>query len=225
MKDWPPSLIERIKARQSVLVAGLGCSRLVGRPGWNDLARRLVEWLDGESERAPVLALIESGRLGAAVALLRAKLSDDVVAEVIKDAYSAPAQAAEELALIARIPWRGVITTGFDDLWRGLLIDDTGQSLPTFHARDAQALDQHRGRFLLHLFGSAGAPETICLSPADLRRRVTPTGITDVVDQLYERWSFVFLGFELRDPDLELVSRRLLGANISSVEHFLIYSG
>jgi len=86
-------------------------------------------------------------------------------------------------------------------------------------------LDQHRGRFLLRLFGSVAAPETLCLSPADLRRRVTPTGITDVVDQLYERWSFVFLGFELQDPDLDLVSRRLLGANISGVEHFLIYSG
>ena len=69
------------------------------------------------------------------------------------------------------------------------------------------------------------APESICLSPADLRRRVTPTGITDVVDELYERWSFVFLGFGLDDPDFRLVSQRLLGANIAGLEHFLIYPG
>ena len=68
-------------------------------------------------------------------------------------------------------------------------------------------------------------PESICLSPADLRRRVTPTGITDVVDELYERWSFVFLGFGLDDPDFRLVSQRLLGANIAGLEHFLIYPG
>jgi tetratricopeptide (TPR) repeat protein len=225
MKDWPPSLIERIKGRQAVLVAGLGCSRLAGGPGWDDLATRLAAWLEGESERALVLALVKNGRLGAAIAFLRAKLSDDVVAEVLKDAFPPQAKASDELALIARIPWRAVITTGFDDLWSGLLIDDAGQSLPTFLARDAQALEKHRGRFLLQLCGSVAMPETLCLSPADLRRRVTPTGITDVVAHLHERWSFVLLGFGLPDPDLELVSRRLLGANRSSVEHFLIYPG
>src|SRR6266700_1708932 len=225
MNDWPASLIERIKGRQAVLVAGLGCSRLAGRPGWDELARRLVEWLEPEAERAPVRALIDGGRVAAAIAILRARLADEVVVEVLRDAYGAPAKASPELALIARIPWRGVITTGFDDLWNALLFDESGQSLPHFHARDAQALDQHRGRFLLHLCGSVAAPDTVCLSSADLRRRVTPTGITDVIDALYERWSFVFLGFGLGDPDLELVCQRLLGANISSVEHFLVYTG
>jgi golgin subfamily B member 1 len=225
MKDWPAALIERIKARQAVLVAGLGCSRLAGRPGWDDLAKRLVEWLEPIEDRAPVLELIDSGRAAAAISFLRSKLADEVVVEVLKDAYPPQTQATDDLALIARIPWRGVITTGFDDLWNGLLVDDAEQPLRTFHARDARTLEQHRGRFLLHLCGSIAAPETICLSPDDLRRRVTPTGITEVIDQLYERWSFVFLGFRPDDPDLRLVSQRLLGANIAGVEHFLVYAG
>ena len=54
MNDWPTSLIEQIKARQAILVAGLGCSRLVGRPGWAQLAEHLIEWLDGEDERERV---------------------------------------------------------------------------------------------------------------------------------------------------------------------------
>ena len=229
MPDWPTSLIERIKARQAILVAGLGCSRLVGRPGWAELGERLVEWLDGDDERDRVRALLGAGRIATAITFLRSRLSDDVVVEVLKDAYppgaTADGAATKDLGLIARIPWRGVIATGFDDLWEGLLNADAESPVPTFLARDAQALGRHRGRFLLRLCGSVTAPESICLSPADLRRRVTPTGITDVVDELYERWSFVFLGFNLDDPDFRLVSQRLLGANIAGLEHFLIYPG
>ena len=244
MTDWPTSLIERIKARQAILVAGLGCSRLVGRPGWAELGERLVEWLDDEEERGRVRALLAAGRIATAITFLRARLADDVVVEVLRDAYppradagaaadvpdasnaaDPSAAAAKDLGVIARIPWRGVIATGFDDLWDRLLNTDAESPVPTFLARDAPALGQHRGRFLLRLCGSVAAPDSICLSPADLRRRVTPTGITDVVDELYERWSFVFLGFGLEDPDFKLVSQRLLGANIAGIEHFLIYPG
>jgi hypothetical protein len=125
MTDWPTSLIERIKARQAILVAGLGCSRLVGRPGWAELGERLCEWLDRDDERERVRALLGAGRIATAITFLRSRLSDDVVVEVLKDAYppGAPADGAgaKDLGLIARIPWRGVIATGFDDLWEGLL--------------------------------------------------------------------------------------------------------
>ena len=229
MNDWPTSLIERIKARQAILVAGLGCSRLAGRPGWVELAEQLIEWLDGEDERERVRELLAAGRIATAITFLRSRLADEVVVEVLKDAYPVGAHAegaiAKDLGLIARIPWRGVIATGFDDLWEGLLNTDAESPVPAFLPSDAQALGRHRGRFLLRLCGTVAAPDSICLSPADLRRRVTPTGITDVVDELYERWSFVFLGFGLDDPDFRLVSQRLLGANIAGLEHFLIYPG
>ena len=228
MNDWPTSLIERIKGRQAILVAGLGCSRLVGRPGWAQLAEQLIEWLDSEDERERVRELLAAGRIATAITFLRAQLTDEVVTEVLADAYSSGARAegavAKDLGLIARIPWRGVIATGFDDLWEGLLNTDAESPVPAFLARDAQALARHRGRFLLRLCGTVAAPKTICLSPTDLRARVTPTGITDIVDELYERWSFVFLGFGPDDPDFRLVSQRLLGANIAGPEHFLILS-
>src|SRR4051812_15865386 len=229
MNDWPTSLIERIKGRQAILVAGLGCSRLVGRPGWAQLAEQLIEWLDSEDERERVRELLAAGRIATAITFRRTQLTDEVVTEVLADAYSsgkrAEGAAAKDLGVIARIPWRGVIATGFDDLWEGLLNTDAESPVPAFLARDAQALARHRGRFLLRLCGTVAARETICLSPTDLRRRVTPTGITDVVDELYERWSFVFLGFGPDDPDFRLVSQRLLGANIAGPEHFLIYPG
>ena len=37
MVEIPDSLVERLKARQVVLVAGLGCSELAGAPGWKSV--------------------------------------------------------------------------------------------------------------------------------------------------------------------------------------------
>ena len=42
MVEIPDSLVERLKERQVVLVAGLGCSELAGAPGWNELSEALA---------------------------------------------------------------------------------------------------------------------------------------------------------------------------------------
>ena len=42
MVEIPDSLVERLKERQVVLVAGLGCSELAGAAGWNELTEALV---------------------------------------------------------------------------------------------------------------------------------------------------------------------------------------
>ena len=42
MVEIPDSLVERLKERQVVLIAGLGCSELAGAPGWNELTEALA---------------------------------------------------------------------------------------------------------------------------------------------------------------------------------------
>ena len=41
MLEIPDSLVERLKARQVVLVTGLGCSELANAPGWIGLTDAL----------------------------------------------------------------------------------------------------------------------------------------------------------------------------------------
>jgi tetratricopeptide (TPR) repeat protein len=225
MIEIPASLIERIKARQAVLVTGVGCAPLAGLPGWDDLAERVLEWIDGDADRAEVQALLASGRLAAAVSDLRSKMPDRAMAEAIKDAYPSGRPIPEIVARIARIPWRAVVTTAFDDLWDRALLADAANPTSVFVPRDAEAIEGHRGRFLLHLFGSAAAPDALCLSPEDLRARVTPTGVIEQLDELYRQRSFVFVGFRPGDPDFRLVTERLLGANVRHAEHFMLYAG
>src|SRR4051812_17140906 len=121
MIEIPASLIERIKARQAVLVAGLGCCQVAELPGWDELGRRLIARIAdddrGAEVKARVGALLDAGRIATAIAYLRFTLSDEAVAEVVKAAYPPGQAAPEALGAVARIPWRGVISTGFDDLW------------------------------------------------------------------------------------------------------------
>jgi len=227
MIQIPTSLIERIKTRQTVLVAGMGCCELAGLPGWAGLTERLGDWLDDDARKAEVRALVTAGRQSAATAYLRAKLSDEVIGEVIRDLYPPGKPIPPGFAVLGRIPWRGVVTTTFDDLWdRALTADIDGPTrvfLPT--AADIAELRAHRGRFLLHIFGTSEKPETSCLSPADLRRRTTPSGVGPFLDEIYRKRSFVFVGFRPGDSDLTMLSERLLGASEHESEHFLLYPG
>ena len=71
MVEIPDSLVERLKERQVILVAGLGCSELAGAPGWNDLTEALADRLVFSDARQVVARLTAAGRMTDAVAFIR----------------------------------------------------------------------------------------------------------------------------------------------------------
>src|SRR5258708_3119662 len=228
MIEIPSALIDAVKNRKAVLVAGIGLSRQGKPPGWDGLLGTLIDWLEDETVKSDVRALIEAGQRMAAVAALCARLGDEVVVEVLKDAFSPEGASKSEktsgkppewMARLAAIPWRGVVTTTWDTLWDAALAAETADPTAVFLPRDAGALEGHRGRFLLHLLGSAAAPETLALSPADVRRKLGPTGVVEALRAMHRRWSFVFVGFKPGDPDLQLIAERLLGGQASDAPH------
>ncbi|HXI55093.1 MAG TPA: SIR2 family protein [Polyangia bacterium] len=228
MIEIPSALIDAIKARKAVLVCGLGLGRQGKQPGWDGLFATLTDWLEDETVKSEVRTLLAAGKRTTALAALATKLTDEVVVEILKDTFPpAPtAKIPETLTALAAIPWRGVVTTAWNTAWDGALAAINGDPATVFLPREAgAALDGHRGRFLLHLFGSTAAPETLALSPGDLRRKLAPTGVGRALASLYGRWSFVFVGFSPGDPDLVLITERLLGGQPTTAEHFLIYPG
>lgn len=215
MVEIPPSLLERLKARQTILVAGLRASELAGAPSWEELGKRLVDWLDDDARKTELAEVLASGRRGAALAYLGERVPREALVEVLKDAYPPAASAPEAVAAVARIPWRGVVTTGFDGLWRRSS-PDGGQR---FTAETAAALDATAGRFLLELCGTTDAPESLVLGAAAQRERVLSRQAAASVRALASRRSFVLVGFQPGDPDLALVAQLLAGA--SGARHFL----
>jgi tetratricopeptide (TPR) repeat protein len=214
MVEIPPSLLERLKARQTILVAGVRASELAGAPGWDELGKRLVDWLDDDTRKGEVAGVLAAGRRGAAFAYLGERVPREALVEVLKDAYPVASSAPEAVAAAARIPWRGVITTGFDGLWR-----QAPDSELRLTAETAAALDAPAGRFLLELCGSTDAPEGLALGAAAQRERVLSRAAAASVRALAGRRSFVLVGFEPGDPDLALLAQLLAGA--SGTPHFL----
>jgi tetratricopeptide (TPR) repeat protein len=225
----PTSLVDRLRTRQALLVAGLGCSALAGLPGWPETLRRIAARLrgdEGPTARRMVEDLLNRGRRSAAMAYLRARVPPAEVAEALAEAFPHGLPVPEPLALLALLPWRGVIVTGFDDLWDRALAgapEPYVQLDPGLYG-DSEAVPL-AGRYFVHVLGRTSVPSRLCLAPADLRRGAMPARVGSFVRQRFQERSFVFLGFEPDDPDLILLLRGLLGGASSGAQHFLLWAG
>ena len=221
----PEPLVERLKTRQAVLVTGLGCAQLAGLPAWFGLCERMAEWIEDESCKQAFLDFTRSGQLATAAALLRDLVAADALYEVLKDAYPLDTEVPQSIRALARAPWRGIIATGYDGLWTAALADETGSSERTVFAAQAAALEPGRGRFLVQLFGRADLPESMCLAPIELASKIVATGASEFLQGLHKKWSFVFVGFGPGDPDLAMLTGRLLGASTSTLDHYFVAPG
>src|SRR3954468_3540835 len=149
MSTIHPALVECLRLRQVLLVAGSRCSELADLPAWPELARRLTEWVEPAARRYEIRELVDAGRTLAALASAREELSEEVLAEVLADAIKERARVPASVKAVAQIPWRGVITTALDDLWERALTKEA--TIPTVVLTPGTALDLHtlQGRFLL----------------------------------------------------------------------------
>jgi hypothetical protein len=211
----PESLVERLKSRQAILVAGLGCAELAGLPSWPKLCQRMADWIEDETTKQSFLDLLQRGHLATAAALLRDLVAKDALLEVLLDAYPATAEVPDSIRAAARAPWRGIIATGYDNLWAASLADPPEKSQRIVLAADASSLEPGRGRFLLQVFGRADVPDSLCLAPAEIAARVVTPGAAEVLLGLHKKYSFVYVGFGPDDPDLGMLAGRLLGASAS----------
>ncbi|HEY7374044.1 MAG TPA: tetratricopeptide repeat protein [Polyangia bacterium] len=220
--EIPDSLVERLKERQVVLVAGLGCSELAGAPGWGDLAEALSSRLVFSDARQVVARLTAAGRMTDAIAFIRDLVSHQMVEEALAQAYAEPRGVPDAMTACARFPWRAVVTTAFDDLWeRALDTADGGRRPPVvLTAGDDPAQAQSTGPPLLQLAGRVALPESLCLGPGDARVRLVPSPGLAWLAHMARRRSFVFVGFRPTDPDLVWLSS-WLATRPGQVPHFL----
>jgi tetratricopeptide (TPR) repeat protein len=220
MHALPDVLVERLRNRQAVLVLGAGCSEMARLPGWRSLVERLLDFIDDEAHRNTVLELLNQGHLTSALASIHEMLDEETVTTVVADACLASLHIPDALKAVAKAPWRGFIVTTFDALWAAVLADDAEVAQRNVLAAHAHTLEEGRGRFLLQLFGRADAPGSLCLAPAQVPTKVGEAA--SVVANLYQKWSFVFLGFGPNDPDLFMLMHRVLGAAPTHAPHFLL---
>jgi tetratricopeptide (TPR) repeat protein len=222
MHALPEVLVERLRNRQAVLVAGAGCSELAQLPGWAALGQCFLEWVMAEEDKVALADLLQKGRMTSALALVRELFDDSMLGDVLASVCGKGVEVPDSVRALAHAPWRGLITTTFDALWATALADDAEVVGRTAFAANASALAHGHGRFLLQIFGRADVPASLCLAPAEIPAKIGATGAAAFVASLYHKWSFVFLGYQPDDPDLTLLVQRVLGASETRAPHFLL---
>ncbi|HEY3358841.1 MAG TPA: SIR2 family protein [Polyangia bacterium] len=232
--EIPESLVERLRRRQCVLCAGLGLGQAAGLdfPGWRSLGQKLSDWYEASGKAAggdleEIRRVAADGDASLAVAYVARKLGSDVVCDLLRDAYAEPADAPELYQMLVDLPFRGVLTTGYDGLLGRTFGVGRDGGPAAFLPGDAAALKAHRGKFLLAAHGDPGRPETLVLGQADLRRLLANgSEYRAFCEDLFGRRSLVFVGFQAGDPDLRALLERHFGtAGPTETPHYLVCDG
>ena len=219
--NLPPEMREALRRGTAVLVAGTGCGELCGQPGWRARIEGLAAALPTRSA-AEVRALLERDAWSAALVMARDRLGRQAGRAVARLTRAGPDRLPGALAALASVPWRAVITTGFDESWARALAA-TGETPPLLCA--GEPLPPARGRPLIHVFGRAAHPETLCLAPVDLPDKVAAHGLENFVRELARAGSFLYVGFRPSDPDLDWLVARVLGPAAHERPHFALVPG
>jgi tetratricopeptide (TPR) repeat protein len=225
----PPSsteisdLVERLRTGRCVLCAG---SRLTAADTDRSF-RSLVEKLIAELPQADAdgaRSVLESRPLAAA-GFVRRRLGDRFADELRKAA--APfAELPEAVRLLGELPFRAIVTTSYDDAFERAFTRD-GVVPRIYTPRDTEALkNDGKLRFVFKALGDPAREDSIVWSAEDLQSALADGGYRTIAHDLYRSRSFLFVGFDGRDPDLAILLERVLaGARSSDVDHFAVMPG
>jgi tetratricopeptide (TPR) repeat protein len=216
---FPPEMIEALRRREAVLVAGNGCGALCGQPGWRARLEALAAALPA-ARALRMRALLEREAWGTALFAARDALGPEA-ARVVAGLNVASGRIPPVLRALASMPWRAVITTGFDESWARVLAA-TGAAPAILCAGEPLAPPAAGRRLLVHAFGRAVRPETLCLAAVDLPERVAAHGLQDRLRDLARAGTFIYVGFQPADPDLEWLAGRVLGPAGRERSHFAL---
>jgi tetratricopeptide (TPR) repeat protein len=223
----PSALTQRVRTGQAVLVAGLGFFDPASARGWDPLLRRLAERFAAagpaarESARM-IVDLVNRGRSASALAWLRQQLPEEAVKEVLAEVQAQGASPSPAVDLATRLPWQGVVATCFHDAWERTFKNGRVRRLDPRQLVGNGRVDNGLHPFFVHALGTWSDPDSLCFSPADLRRRSMPAAVAGFLRELFAQRSFIFLGFRPGDPDLQLILHHMLGSAPTQAEHFLL---
>ena len=202
-----------------MLFVGSGVSAASSLPTWSGLLEELIRLLAGtpaatfnpnlETEARQLLA--ERSKWLLVAELLRGELTDrfyTYMNERFTDRAKTPNPIHDA---IWKIPWRGIVTTNYDDLIEKSYAKFTaGTDLIakfTYETPGTAASAFRRGiPFVLKAHGDAQTPDSIVLTEKDYRNIIhVQRGFQTLLQTFFCTCSVLFIGTSLNDPDVRLL--------------------
>jgi len=230
-------LVDRLRAGRVVLCAGssLGRAQAPGRLTFTGVLGRLLEEVSRRggdaAEVAVVRGLVDAQPLAVA-GFIRGQLGDGFAGALAAAVKPADGELPETLTLCGQLPLRSLVTTLLDGaLVQAVSAGSGGTPARSFTARSAaqarEAQQDGRSRYVLQLFGDATSGEGLVFSESELQRTLADEALRQLLHDLYSKRSFLFVGFDPREPELQLLLTRALSGirGVEPNQHFAVLPG
>jgi len=214
----PKQLLNGIKDNKCVLFAGAGASMDAKMPSWKELVVALVERLKEEYSNLPnreleeVEKLLCEGKYMILAAYCLRKLGAYEFSDVLKQKLSCNGKKSYTHGLLAKIPFRAVITTNFD-----LFIEQTnsanGRMCKTLLPNDMNISEERLGGALpvLKIHGSYETPDSIVLTKAGIRELLfNKPQYNETLKQYFTENTVLFYGYSFNDPDIDFILQGIM---------------
>ncbi|MGA4778574.1 SIR2 family protein [Cellulosimicrobium sp. AB352] len=235
MFDWPEDVLEHARRRELVLVIGAGVSQnaqpIASRrpPGWRDLLKELASRIGDPELDVELEELFSQERYLDAAELLRqharAKSQEQAVHTQLRRSVDGHPPnvftGGEWHEQIVRLEPRVIITTNFDKILERATND--GYASHSFDSPTV-ASDVRRGEpVLLKMHGTVDHIERVVLSRRDYTRlRVDGRPMLEVIQALFLTRVALFIGYSLRDPDMQLLLENNFGGTDGPPAHYVL---
>lgn len=214
----PKQLLNGIKDNKCVLFAGAGASMDAKMPSWKELVVALVERLKEEYSNLPnreleeVEKLLCEGKYMILAAYCLRKLGAYEFSDVLKQKLSCNGKKSYTHSLLAKIPFRAVITTNFD-----LFIEQTnsanGRMCKTLLPNDMNISEERLGGALpvLKIHGSYETPDSIVLTKAGIRELLfNKPQYNETLKRYFTENTVLFYGYSFNDPDIDFILQGIM---------------
>jgi hypothetical protein len=219
------AIVERLRTGRCVLCAGSRWQKngASNAGSYRGLIGELSKSLPA-ADRSSVDEVLERRPLAAA-GFIRRRLGAEFVS-ALKRVAQGGKELPEAVQIFGGLPFRAVVTTAYDDLFERAFTRDGNPPKVYTPADSAELRKDGRARFVFKALGDPQRAETVVFSAEDLQGALADGGYRLVAQDLYRSRSFLFVGFDGRDPDLGILLERVLsGARAGDVEHYAVLPG
>ncbi|HKW98328.1 MAG TPA: SIR2 family protein [Bryobacteraceae bacterium] len=235
----PEGLLAAISNDRCVALVGAGVTRRclskkrAPLPNWPVLLTDLVSWASERNaitaaEVRDLLELIAKSEFLMVAQEMREKLGDESLSIFIADVFDpdaiVPATVHE---LLSVVPFRGYITTNYDNLLERAYVNVKNRNMERILATEGNRITHllDSNPFLLKLHGDFNVPSSIVLAHRDYLRLITDAEYQRLLDNLLSSFTLLIVGYGLTDLDVVLSLDRLAHEGISRRHYMLCKRG
>jgi hypothetical protein len=233
------SLSKVLSSRNLILFAGSGLSAQASSPDgkhpplWKPLLEDMIAWCIRErlleaATAAEIQNLIDGGFVIDAGQEMQEILDEPAQLQRCLEEVMLydKARSGEVHRLITRLPFRGYLTTNYDEFIEGEFRSQNGVPLKKYYQPTLEGvLETYRNyeQFIVKLHGDINDPSSIILGNRSYETLLyTNHTYRQCLETIFAMSSILFVGFSGSDPDIEGITSRVAAFDGRSRRHYML---